>query len=232
MAKKVLWSITSAIFIVMLILTLLLTDVQLVAFNRGYYDRQYDKYQITQAIGISKEDLNTATDNLLNYMDNKRDNLNFAMPIQGSQQEFFSQRDKLHMVDVKNLFVQGKLIRNVGFIYCVIFIAAVWMRGRHPLKKFSRLAIYAFVAGIVPIALLAVLMNIDFYKYFTIFHEIFFTNDLWQLEPAKDRLINMFPEAFFSDTAFRIVFYYIGELLLLLIGGIIGIRSKRRTLYK
>jgi integral membrane protein (TIGR01906 family) len=231
MAKKVLWSITSAMFIVMLILTLLLTDVQLVAFNRGYYDGQYDKYQITRAIGISKEDLNTATDNLLNYMDGKRDNLDFAMPIQGSQQEFFSQRDKLHMIDVKNLFVQGKRIRNIGLIYCAIFIAVVCLKGRDPLKKFSRLAIYAFIAGIVPIVLLSILMNIDFYKYFNLFHEIFFTNDLWQLEPAKDRLINMFPEAFFSDTAFRIVFYYVGELLLLLIGGIIT-RSKRRALYK
>ena len=65
-------------------------------------------------------------------------------------------------------------------------------------------------------------MSIDFYKYFTIFHEIFFSNDLWQLEPAKDRLINMFPEAFFSDIAFKIVFYYIVELVLLLVIGIFG----------
>lgn len=232
MTKRVVWFITSAVFILMLILTLLFTDVQLVAFDRGYYSRQYDKYQITQAIGISKEDLNTSTDNLLNYMDGKRDNLDFTTTIKGSQQEFFSQRDKLHMIDVKNLFVKGKLIRNIAFIYCVIFIAWVCFRGKQPLKKFSKLAVYSFAAGIIPIVLLAILMNIDFYKYFTIFHEIFFNNDLWQLEPAKDRLINMFPEAFFSDTAFRIVFFYMGELLLLLIGGILGMRSKRRKLFK
>jgi integral membrane protein (TIGR01906 family) len=69
-------------------------------------------------------------------------------------------------------------------------------------------------------------MSIDFYKYFTIFHEIFFNNDLWQLEPAKDRLINMFPEAFFSDIAFKIVFYYVAELVLLFVIGIFGLKYK------
>ncbi|HYE09068.1 MAG TPA: TIGR01906 family membrane protein [Patescibacteria group bacterium] len=229
-SKRILGCIASVVFVVALVLVLLFTNVQFAAFNRGYYSQQYEKYQIPQNIGISKPDLMNATEQLLNYMDGKRDNLDFEMPIKGVQQEFFSERDKLHMIDVQNLFVQGKLIRNISFLYCVLFAVWFYFKAENKQKRFSKLMIYTFVAGIIPVLLLAILMNIDFYKYFTIFHEIFFDNDLWQLYPSKDRLINMFPEAFFSDIAFKIVFYYIGELILLLVLGLFGLRAKRRSL--
>lgn len=226
--RKTIWFITSSAFVMMLILLLLFTDVQQIAYDRDYYNQQYEKYQIPQSIGISKPDLMIATDNLLDYLDEKRENLNFQMTIKGMKQEFFSERDKLHMIDVKKLFVQGKLIRNIALVYSVVFAVSFFFIAKSKRKVFSKLLIYTFVGGLIPILILGILMSIDFYKYFTIFHEIFFNNDLWQLEPAKDRLINMFPEAFFSDIAFKIVFYYIGELVLLLVLGIFGLRYKNK----
>lgn len=225
--KKILYFIAGSIFVVSLLLVLLLTDVQLIAFDKNYYEKQYEKYQIPESIGISMPDLMTSTGNLLDYLNDKRQNLDFKMPIKGTQQEFFSERDKLHMIDVKNLFVKGRVMRNVSFWYCVLFAGFLGYKLRDRRRKASKLFIYTFIAGTVPIILLVILMNIDFYKYFTIFHEIFFNNDLWQLEPAKDRLINMYPEAFFSGIAFRVAFYYIGELVLLLLLGIIGLRYSK-----
>lgn len=225
--KRIIGFITGAAFVVMLMLLLLLTDVQISAFNRDYYSQKYEEYQIPQSIGISMPDLMQSTDNLLNYMDGKRDNLDFQMPIKGIQQEFFSSRDKLHMIDVKNLVTKGKLIRNAAFGYAIIYIGFSYFIVKNKQKHFAKLSIYTFVAGLIPIVLLAILMNIDFYKYFTIFHKIFFNNDLWQLDPAADRLINMYPEAFFSSIAYKIVFYYIGELFLLLGIGIFGLKYRR-----
>lgn len=228
--KRTIGIFSSIIFILMLILTLLFTDVQLTAFNRAYYEKQYKKYQVPESIGITMPELMTSTDNLLNYIDNKRDNLDFTATIKGAQREFFSERDKLHMIDVKNLFVKGKLIRNIAFIYCVIYIAWFVLKAKNKTRNISRLALTAFVAGILPIILLIILMNMDFYKYFTIFHEIFFNNDLWQLDPAKDTLINMFPESFFSDIAFKIAYFYVAELLLMLVISISGFISSKRRL--
>lgn len=229
MAKKFVFFISGSIFVVSLLLVLLLTDVQMIAFNKAYYERQYEKYQVPQSIGIDMPNLMTATSNLMDYLNEKRGDLNFQVPIKGVQQEFFSERDKLHMIDVKNLFVKGRLIRNFGFWYCVLFIAYLGYKLKDRRRKFSKLFIYTFIAGVVPIIALVILMNIDFYKYFTIFHEIFFNNDLWQLDPAQDRLINMYPEAFFSGIAFKVAFYYIAELTLLLILGIIGLKYSRQS---
>ena len=44
----------------------------------------------------------------------------------------------------------------------------------------------------------------DFNGAFTAFHHMLFTNDLWLLDPATDRMIRMFPEPFFIDIAARI----------------------------
>ena len=45
-------------------------------------------------------------------------------------------------------------------------------------------------------ALLAYGVSRDFTAAFLRFHEIFFTNDLWLLDPSVDLLVNIVPEAF------------------------------------
>lgn len=51
---------------------------------------------------------------------------------------------------------------------------------------------------------LGALISMDFTKYFTYFHLIFFDNMDWYLNPKTDLLINIVPEGFFRDTALRI----------------------------
>ena len=64
---------------------------------------------------------------------------------------------------------------------------------------------------------LGVLFASDFNKYFFLFHEIFFDNGLWLLDPAADLMIRMLPEGFFFDMVIRIGSIFIGMLVILLI---------------
>jgi hypothetical protein len=96
--------------------------VQLVAYDRDYYRAEYAKYNIPEYIGISIDNLMDSTEKLLLYLENKRDDLNFKASFTKGEEEFFSQRDKQHMVDVKGLFVRGRLLRDFSFFYIVIFI--------------------------------------------------------------------------------------------------------------
>ena len=68
---------------------------------------------------------------------------------------------------------------------------------------------------VIAIANGALLFASDFTKYFTIFHEIFFTNDLWLFDPATDYMIRMLPEGFFYDMVMRIGAWFVGGLVLL-----------------
>ena len=53
----------------------------------------------------------------------------------------------------------------------------------------------------------------DFTGFWTTFHQLFFTNDLWLLNPATDRMINLFPEAFFSHLVIRILLWFLAFYL-------------------
>ena len=72
------------------------------------------------------------------------------------------------------------------------------------------------------------LVAIDFNKYFVLFHEIFFNNDLWLLDPATDLLIRMLPEGFFFDMVIRIGVIFIGSLLILWGAGALWRRSRAK----
>ena len=71
----------------------------------------------------------------------------------------------------------------------------------------------------------------DFTKYFTIFHEIFFDNDLWLLDPSTDLLIRMLPEGFFMDMVIRIGIIFLVLMFLVLIISILMLigRKIRKT---
>ena len=69
-----------------------------------------------------------------------------------------------------------------------------------------------------------VLFMTDFHRYFMIFHEIFFKNDLWLLDPDTDLLIRMLPEGFFFDMVARIGIILGGAMVLLLLGSVILLR--------
>lgn len=214
------------LFVALVPLMLLLTDVQMVAYNRDYYSKEYDKYGIPDSINMSKDNLMESTEKLLLYLDNKRDDLDFKASFNYGEEEFFSYRDKLHMIDVKELFVGGHIFRNISFAYVALYILLLLRKKpfNNQLRKLARQGIMVSIAGIAPVIMLIILMKIDFYKYFTVFHEIFFTNDLWLLDPATDRLINIFPQDFFTDMAFSISYLYITEMAAILIFSLIALK--------
>lgn len=218
--------ILAFLFVALVPLMLLLTDVQIVAYKRDYYSKEYDKYNIPGSIDMSKDNLMESTEKLLQYLDNKRYDLNFKASFNYGEEEFFSHRDKLHMIDVKELFVSGRIFRNISFAYVALYILLLLRKKpfNNQLRKLARQGIMVSIAGIVPVIMLIILMKIDFYKYFTVFHEIFFTNDLWLLDPATDRLINIFPQDFFTDMAFSISYLYITEMAAILIFSLIALK--------
>ena len=71
----------------------------------------------------------------------------------------------------------------------------------------------------------------DFHRYFMIFHEMFFTNDLWLLDPDTDLLIRMLPEGFFLDMAKRIGFIFLILMVIVLVISVVilKLRNIRKT---
>ena len=75
------------------------------------------------------------------------------------------------------------------------------------------------------VTVLGIAVARDFNAVFTLFHEIFFDNDLWIFDPATDYMIRMLPEGLFFDFVIRIGWMFLlGAGILLLL----SLAAKRR----
>jgi len=58
------------------------------------------------------------------------------------------------------------------------------------------------------IAALGLYAALDFNSFWTSFHLLFFSNNLWLLDPSTDILIMMVPGEFFFDLVIRIILLF------------------------
>jgi integral membrane protein (TIGR01906 family) len=202
-------------------LALILTvSVAFPTFFTPFFAYQYEKLNVAETIQVDDETLMGVTAHLLDYMRGRRDNLNLTAVVAGQEREFFSQREKDHMVDVLELYNLLFMVRNSAFWLLLLFLFSMALCKQDILFVLSRCCREVLAGFLMLVSLLAIVISINFDRAFTYFHLIFFNNDLWVLDPSVDLLINMVPLGFFADISI-----FIGLLMLSLSLGVIGLAS-------
>ena len=73
---KVLHYLLGLIFSISMILVLLVTSIEAVLYwSPGYFEKEYHKYQVTDEIDIEMDDLLHVTDVMMDYLKDKREDL-------------------------------------------------------------------------------------------------------------------------------------------------------------
>lgn len=202
----------------LLVVSLLLTSVQIAVYGDAkyrFYEKEYVKYNVTEPLGMELSDVMAVTDYMMEYLIGRKDKLSIETDVDGRRQDFFNEQDRIHMEDVRKLFLGGLKLRTA------LFFASLLLIGMLAVKKADvpRLLPVAYKTAMAVLAaafaFLGISFYIDFTKCFTIFHEIFFTNDLWIFDETTDYMIRMLPEGFFSDMAIRIAAIFAVSLALL-----------------
>lgn len=224
------WStrIIGILIAILIILVTFLTVIDWAAFDLNFYRREYEKLNIPESTGMNQDDLLKVTQELLDYIRGKREDLMVVAPVHGQERQVFNQREIDHMVDVKDLFSLGFRLRWISLGIIIILIGLlIGFRGKRSIRDLA--TSYLLVLSIL-IILGLILMGfilVDFTKVWDQFHYIFFTNDLWILDPRTDILIQMVPEQFFFDMVVRILRTFGGILTALAIGAIYVLSQKR-----
>ncbi len=182
------------VFSISLSLVLILLSVQVVT-TKPYMRINHNLYERHDEITW---DYDFAMDNIVDYLNGKRDNLYFGDSIEMSN-ILMTERGMEHMVDVKVLYQSGKVILSICAVFVAITGVFLWDR-RELWKTLTRLWIFPLVF----IGTITISMVIDFSWTFTKFHELLFSNNLWQLS-WDDPLLVMLPIPFFFVTAITIV---------------------------
>ncbi|MBS6510893.1 MAG: TIGR01906 family membrane protein, partial [Clostridiales bacterium] len=187
MSNKML-RILSAICGAFVVLGIILNCVNFFCFQKSFYRQEYQKLDTAEQIGMSDADLQNATDALLDYLRGKRDDLRVQAVVRGQQREVFNQREILHMADVKTLYLWAMRIGNGLLILAVAFYLWAWL-GKRDIKTILSGYLQGNYMLLGLIAALGIYAALDFNSFWTGFHKIFFTNDLWLLDPRTDILI-------------------------------------------
>ena len=210
--------ISAVIMMFLLIGVLLLTSFQVAIYGDSqyrFYEREYKKYQVADSLNMTMDNIMDVTDQMMAYLIGKKAELSVITDVDGETQDFFNEQDRLHMGEVKDLFLGGLKIRNIMLVAVLLILILLAARKADLIKLLPRAYFVTLgITGVITIVL-GVLFASDFDKYFRIFHEIFFDNDQWMFDPATDYMIRMLPEGFFYDFVFRIGGFFVGSLAVL-----------------
>lgn len=187
----------------------LLKSVEVNTFNMDLYLKSFERNNTTHISGRSMEELEDITEILLDYLREGLDGQVLA--------PYFNHREIRHMEDVQYLFEYGFVLKKLSLLLSIIAIGTLLLR--YGKRSLGLAFFYGPFIWHGLFTLLFILSLLDFNRYFTYFHLIFFDNDLWLLNPKTDLLIQMLPENFFISIFIRIVLLF---LLLLSIIQIIG----------
>lgn len=206
----------SSVICVLSIYIIFVTCIDVIAFDRSFFNAKYKELHTAEQIGMNDKDLYIVSDTLLDYLKDYRDDIDVKVVVEEKMREVYTTREKQHMVDVKNLYQDSLLVRNI-FIAIVIALGALLYFDNR--KEMKEVLSYAFIRVFVVFGLvltgLIVFAIADFTTFWTMFHNVFFSNDLWLLDPANSIMINMFPQDFFFALVFRIAACFFAILLLL-----------------
>ena len=220
------YTVIAGIASALLVLSLLVGCVNIFAFNNDFYKDEYAKLGAAEYVGVSEENLNEATDVLLDYLKDERKDIELQSD-QGDS--FYSEREKLHMVDVKALYQNCCMLAWCFLIVGGGMVAFIIISRKkdslvHLVKGFTRASIFI----IAFFAFIGIAAAIDFNTFWVNFHRLFFTNDLWMLDPANSRMIRMYQESFFFDMVTGILLLFLSIFIGLLVASVIILYIKRR----
>ena len=137
--------------------------------------------------GLENKDI-TQTSNLFSYFKNKT----------GLMTEFYSDRELLHLKDIKIILDRFKL---VSWSALILFLPLIQ---NFNLKKILKII---FLGGILALGFNLFIFGLvifSFNYWFLLLHPVLFPNGNWQLDPSFELLIVLFPPDLFDQLFFKI----------------------------
>ena len=189
-----------------LILTI---SFEIITFSDWIYEFNWDRNNISYRSNLTNNELGQVSDQIKDYF--KNDDEKISINIERNKSiNLFNQREIDHMVDVKNLIKFTLLFERISLV--IIFFTLIISSYINGLKEIQRVLIqiiyksFIIWSGIILLIILGMVINFNY--TFTLFHKIFFRNDLWILDPRNDYLLILFPERFFLEICIIILLLF------------------------
>lgn len=213
--------LSALLFIIAIPVALLTTTIRVAVNEPRLYEYATDNYDTTATTGIARSELLRASAELRDYFNNDTETIFIRVQKDGAPISLFNERETLHMEDVKVLFQTVFRVQEAAVLFALAYIVAVFIwAGERKMRTLARqIVLSGLISGTIVVALGVAVIS-GFHRVSDQFHVIAFSNDLWKLDPRRDHLIQMFPEAFWED-----ITLWIGLATLAEIGVLVGVAA-------
>ncbi len=188
-----------AVLVLVLPVALITTTIRVAVSEQAVYDFSVRQHNASSVSGIPESELIRANGEIRDYLVNSNPSP-LAIEVQdaaGDAATLFNARETAHMADVRDLvhLMFAVQVGSVALLLSLIVVMAVlW-----PTRVLAAGLLYGSMLTGAVIGAVGIIAMSGFESAWSQFHGIFFTNDLWQLDPDTDHLIQMFPEQFWFE---------------------------------
>jgi integral membrane protein (TIGR01906 family) len=189
----------------LLLFIIIITSIEAVCcWTPGWFRNEYEKYEVLgdTDMYLSMDEALRVTDVMMDYLTGERDDLSVKVDDAGTEREFFTEREKAHLKDVRAVFLNAMMLRRIAAVLAVPAFIFLCFR-RSDRQRAAKAFLRTSAAAVIVLAVLALAVSIDFDFWFRLMHRILFDNDLWLLNSDDSDLIDLLPLHFFMDTAVR-----------------------------
>lgn len=184
-------------------------------FNPPFVAFEQGRASSTGWTGYTTAELGTATDTILGDLYFGGD---FSVSVRG--QPVLDPREQAHMRDVRGVFTGF----YIAVLLSALLLLVVGWRARRE-AWFWRATRNGAIALSVGVVVLGIVSLVAFDALFEVFHRIFFAGGTYLFDPRTERLVQLFPDQFWSETSI-----VLGIVLLALAGMVVLIgRDRGRT---
>ncbi|MCH8224834.1 MAG: DUF1461 domain-containing protein [Chloroflexi bacterium] len=188
---------TAVLFVLSVPLFLISNSVIWALNSPGVYNGGFEKYGVSRTTGIEQENLRQVGADLRRFF-NTRGTLSVQAEVRGVERDIFNPREILHMRDVKRLVWLVYGVATLSGVFLLLFTGiGVMARPRFP-REVTKLCIWGGGLTIGLVAAIGLFALVGFDALFLKFHQLSFSNDLWQLN-ERDYLLLLFPQDFWLD---------------------------------
>ncbi|MDL2259197.1 TIGR01906 family membrane protein [Eubacteriales bacterium OttesenSCG-928-K08] len=224
--QRLITVVLSLLFIVALLffsLALLIGDV-------GFFAHEYETLDNAKFMGMSTEDLTAATMQMIRYMQGKVESIDIEVEVFGERVSMFNDQERVHMVDVRVLYLNWKTASWIFLaLYVAMLVLVIIKRRKIAVGVLAGSFLSASVVFAAIVFAIGAWVLIDFNSFWNNFHYLFFSNDLWLFDPSASRMINMMPLELFYDVVAQLLFRFVLPWVALILACMLAFKKARRT---
>lgn len=181
-----------------------------IAFDRGLYKEEFSKHNVYS--NLDNYDVEKINDEVLNYLVSRDNGL--------IENNFFNEREKTHLWDVKILirgFLSAYYFSIISFLPLIaILFLLMDFDFRNISKKLLVILIFGSLLTFFEAVLIYLLPNFNFDFAFDAFHKTFFSPGTYLFNPQFEGIVVLYPGNLFLDLLVRMIFSIIFSSVILL----------------